>query len=58
MKNDKLFAGIIKIRRIGLVKRKVQIREILPCLIEFPHSEKKIFIQILFYLVEKMLFLK
>lgn len=43
MKNEKLFVGIIKIPRIGLVKRKVQIREILPCLIEFPHSEKKFF---------------
>ena len=58
MKNEKLFAGIIKIPRIGLIKRKVQIREILPCLIEFPHGEKNCFIQILFYLVEKMLFLK
>ena len=40
LKNEKLFAEVIKVPRIGLVKRKLQIREIPVCLVEFPHVEK------------------
>lgn len=40
MKNGKLFAGVVMIPRTGLIKRKVQIREILLCLIEFPNIKK------------------
>lgn len=35
--NGKLFAGAVIIPRIGLIKRKVQIRENLPCLMKFLH---------------------
>lgn len=40
MKNGKLFERVVMVLRIGLVKRKVQIREILQWLIKFPHVKK------------------
>ena len=40
MKSGKLFAGLVMIPRIGLIKRMVQIREIFGYLIKFPHLKK------------------
>lgn len=37
IKNGNLFAGAVIIPRIGLIRRKLQIRENLQCLIKFLH---------------------